>query len=182
MRAPSADINETIDEVVRRYPFADGARVAAAGASYGGHLVNWLQATTTRYRCLVAHASLVNLESQWGTSDSVFHREQTNGGPIWEQGAPWREQNPVRLVGNHFVNTGWVTPILLTVGEKDFRVPVNNTLENWSYLQRLQVPSKLIVFPDEGHWIERGENSRYWYSEVRAWLDRWIGNPPAATE
>jgi dipeptidyl aminopeptidase/acylaminoacyl peptidase len=177
LRTPASEINETLDEVLRKYPFADATRQAAAGASYGGHIVNWLQATTTRYRCLIAHAGLVNLETQWGSSDVIYGREMTNGGPVWEEGGAWREQNPVRLVGNHFAKTGWVTPIMLTIGEKDFRVPLNNAIENWSYLQRLRVPSRLLVFPDENHWIQRGENSRYWYGEVQAWLARWFAEP-----
>jgi dipeptidyl aminopeptidase/acylaminoacyl peptidase len=183
LKGPGDEINQAADEAIKRYPFIDGSRQAAAGASYGGHLANWLQATTTRYKCLISHAGLVNLETQWATSDGIYHRELSNGGPIWEQGAIWREQNPVRLVGNHAKKTGWVTPILLTVGENDFRVPQNNTMENWGYLQRLQVPSKLIVFPDENHWILKGEDSRFWFSEVHAWLARWL-NPntkPVAT-
>lgn len=116
----------------------------------------------------------MNLETQWARSDGIYHRELNNGGPIWEQGTIWREQNPVRLVGNYATKTGWVTPILLTVGERDFRVPQNNTMENWGYLQRLQIPSKLIVFPEENHWILKGEDSRFWYGELHAWLARWL--------
>ncbi len=175
LRGPADEINQAADEAIRRFSFIDGTRQAAGGASYGGHLANWLQATTTRYRCLISHAGLVNLETQWSTSDSIYHRELNNGGPIWEQGAIWREQNPVRWVGNHFKGTGWKTPMLVTVGESDFRVPANNSLENWTYLQRLQVPSRLIVFPDENHWILKGENSRFWFSEVHAWLAKWLG-------
>jgi dipeptidyl aminopeptidase/acylaminoacyl peptidase len=174
LKGPADEINQAADEAIKRYAFIDGSRQAAGGASYGGHLANWLQATTTRYKCLLSHAGLVNLETQWATSDGIYHRELNNGGPIWEQGAIWREQNPVRLVGNHAKKTGWVTPILLTVGENDFRVPQNNTMENWGYLQRLQIPSKLIVFPDENHWILKGENSRFWFSDVHAWLARWL--------
>ncbi len=167
---PSAEINEAADEAIRQYKFVDGSRQAAAGASYGGHLVNWLQATTTRYKCLVSHAGLINLESQWGTSDSIYHREVNNGGPVWEQGPVWREQNPIRLAKN------FRTPILLTVGENDFRVPLNQTLENWSVLQRLRVPSRLIVFPEENHWIQKGENSRFFYRELHAWLKKYLTN------
>lgn len=174
LKGPADEINEAADEAIRRFPYIDGSRQVAGGASYGGHLAHWLQATTTRYRALVAHAGLVNLESQWATSDSIFHREVGAGGPVWEQGAVWREQNPVRLAGNHAKGTGWVTPMLLTVGERDYRVPFNNTLESWSYHQRLRIPSKLIVFPEENHWILRGENSRYWYSEVHAWFAKWL--------
>jgi dipeptidyl aminopeptidase/acylaminoacyl peptidase len=174
LKTPGDEINQAADVAIRRYAFIDASRQAAAGASYGGHLANWMEATTTRYRCLVAHAGLVNLESQWATSDFVYHRELAMGGPVWEQGEVWRAQNPVRYAGNHFKGTGWVTPILLSVGEKDARVPMNNTIENWTYLQRLQVPSRLLVFPDENHWISRGEDSRYWYGEVRIWLARWL--------
>jgi dipeptidyl aminopeptidase/acylaminoacyl peptidase len=174
LKTPGDEINQAADEAIGSHSFINGSRQAAAGASYGGHLANWLEATTTRYRCLVSHAGLVNLESQWGTSDFIYNRELMNGGPIWEQGPVWREQNPIRYAGNHFKGTGWITPMLLSVGERDARVPMNNTIENWSYLQRLQVPSRLLVFPDENHWILKGEDSRAWYGEVQSWLARWL--------
>ena len=168
LKGPGDEINEAADEAIRKFAFIDGSRQAAGGASYGGHLTNWLQATTTRYNCLVAHAGLVNLESQWGTSDGIYHREVANGGPVWEQGKVWKEQNPIRYAAN------FRTPILVTVGERDFRVPMNQTLENWSALQRMQVPSKLIVFPDENHWILKGEDSRFFYQELHAWLKKYL--------
>jgi dipeptidyl aminopeptidase/acylaminoacyl peptidase len=172
---PANEINEGADEAIRLYPFVDGTRQAAAGASYGGHLANWLQATTARYKCLVSHAGLINLESQWGTSDTIYSREINNGGPVWEQGPVWREQNPIRFAKN------FRTPILLSVGENDFRVPLNQTLENWSVLQRLRIPSRLIVWPDENHWILKGENSRFFYQEVHAWLKKYLGVPGTPT-
>ncbi|MGH9658957.1 MAG: alpha/beta hydrolase family protein [Bryobacteraceae bacterium] len=168
LAGPGEEINEAADEAIRRFPFIDSTRQAAGGASYGGHLANWLQATTTRYKCLISHAGLINLESQWGTSDTIYGREISNGGPVWEQGGVWRDQNPIRRARN------FRTPILLTAGEHDFRVPLNQTLENWSVLQRLRVPSRLVVFPDENHWIMKGENSRYFYQEVHAWLKKWL--------
>jgi dipeptidyl aminopeptidase/acylaminoacyl peptidase len=174
LRTPADEINEAVEVAVARYDFVDGSRRAAAGASYGGHLANWLQATTTHYRCLISHAGLVNLESQWATSDVIYLREINQGGPVWEQGEVWRTQNPQRLAGAAADGTGWVTPMLITVGEQDFRVPLNNSLENWSLHQRLQIPSRLIVFPDEHHWILKGENSRFWYGEVRAWWAKWL--------
>jgi dipeptidyl aminopeptidase/acylaminoacyl peptidase len=151
---PASEINEAADEAIRRYAFIDGTRQIAAGASYGGHLINWLEATTTRYRALAGHAGLVNSEVQWGTSDVSYERELMNGGPPWLQAKTWTEQNPIRKAAN------FKTPILLSVGERDFRVPMNNTLENWSALQRMKVPSRLLVWPDENHWITNGENSR----------------------
>ena len=174
-KGPANEINEGADEAIRLYPFVDGSRQAGAGASYGGHLANWMQATTTRYRALVSHAGLINLESQWGTSDTIYSREVNNGGPVWEQGAVWREQNPIRFAAN------FKTPILLSVGENDFRVPLNQTLENWSVLQRLRIPSRLIVWPEENHWILKGENSRYWYKELYAWLKKYLDEPSGAT-
>jgi len=168
LKTPGDEINQGADEAIRRYAFIDGSRQAAAGASYGGHLANWMEATTTRYKCLISHAGLVTHSTQWSTSDSIYHREVGNGGPVWEQNPVWREQSPTSYVGNHAKGTGWVTPMLVTVGEQDFRVPLNNSLENWTYLQRLQVPSKLITFPEENHWILRGENSRFWFGEVHA--------------
>ncbi len=170
-KGPADEINEAADAAIGQYSFIDGERQCAGGASYGGHLANWLQGTTTRYKCLVSHAGLVNIESQWGTSDMIFQREVNMGGPPWEQSAVWREQNPVRLAAN------FRTPVLVTVGENDFRVPLNNSLEYWSALQRMKVPSRLVVFPDENHWIQKGEDSRVFYAEIAAWLDRWLKTP-----
>ncbi|HET9861839.1 MAG TPA: S9 family peptidase [Steroidobacteraceae bacterium] len=167
-KGPADEINEAADAAIRQFGFIDGSRQCAGGASYGGHLANWLQGTTTRYKCLISHAGLVNLESQWGTSDTIYLREVSSGGPPWEQSAVWREQNPIRLAAN------FRTPVLVTVGEQDFRVPLNNSLEYWAALQRMRVPSRLIVFPDENHWIQKGENSKLFYAQIAAWLDRWL--------
>lgn len=167
-KTPGAEINQAADEAIKQFAFIDATRQAAGGASYGGHLANWLNATTTRYKCLISHAGLVNAENQWATSDSIYFREVTNGGPPWERGPLWREQNPINYAAQ------FKTPVLVTVGEKDFRVPLNNSLENWSVLQRLKIPSRLIVFPEENHWILNGENSRFFYQEVHGWLKRWL--------
>ena len=172
MKGPAAELNDAVDETIRRYPFVDGSRLAAAGASYGGHLANWLQATTTRYKAIVSHAGLADLVMQWGTSDSVYGREVVGGSPIWGDSPVWREHSPAMQAGNHAKGTGFRAPILITAGESDFRVPVNNAIFWFTLNQRLQVPSKLIVFPDENHWVLKGENSRHWYGEVHAWLGK----------
>jgi len=173
---PASEINEAADEAIRRFAFIDGSRQIAAGASYGGHLINWLEATTTHYRALVGHAGLVNSEAQWGTSDHIYNRELMAGGPPWLQTDTWVQQNPIRRAAS------FKTPILLSVGERDFRVPVNNTLENWSALQRQRVPSRLLVWPDENHWITNGENSRHFYEAVQAWFAQWLeASTPGAT-
>ena len=169
LKGPADEINAAADEAIRRFPFIDGTRQCAAGASYGGHLANWMQASTTRYRCLVSHAGLVDLETQWGTSDAVYHREVMVGGPPWAGDPLWRTQSPISYADKFH------TPVLLSVGEHDFRVPLNNTLEYWTALQRQQVPSRLLVFPEANHWILRGEDSRYFYQEVAAWLEKYLG-------
>jgi dipeptidyl aminopeptidase/acylaminoacyl peptidase len=174
LKTPADEINQGADEAIKRFSFIDGSRQAAGGASYGGHLANWMEATTTRYKAIISHAGLATHATQWSTSDSIYHREVNNGGPVWEGGAVWREQSPTSFAGNKAKGTGWVTPILVTVGEQDFRVPVNNALEMWTYLQRLQVPSKLLVFPDANHWIMKGEDSRFWFGEVHAWLAKYL--------
>lgn len=173
---PANEINEAADEAIRRFSFIDASRQAAAGASYGGHLVNWLQGTTTRYRALVSHAGLANSEAQWGTSDSIYHRELMGGGPPWQQTETWRSQNPIRRAAS------FRTPMLLSVGERDYRVPLNNTLEMWSALQRMKVPGRLLVWPGENHWILNGENSRVFYQEVHAWLARWLAPERPVTQ
>jgi dipeptidyl aminopeptidase/acylaminoacyl peptidase len=170
LRGPADEINQAADEAIARYDFIDGERQCAGGASYGGHLANWLQGTTQRYRCLISHAGLVNLEAQWGTSDIAFSREANLGGPHWEDLPVWREQNPIRYAAN------WRTPVLVTAGQNDFRVPVNNTLEYWTALQRQRVESRLLVYPNEHHWILNGHNSRHFYGEVADWLARWLGD------
>jgi dipeptidyl aminopeptidase/acylaminoacyl peptidase len=173
LRGPAEEIMEAADEAIKRFPFIDASRQVAGGASYGGHLASAMEAWSgTRFKALVNHAGLVNLESQWGTSDTIYGRELMNLGPVWEQGPVWREQNPARFAAQ------FKTPMLLSVGERDFRVPMNNTLENWALLQRMRVPSRLLVWPEENHWILNAENSRVFYREVDTWLRRWVEPGP----
>ena len=168
LRGPADEINQGADQAIERFSFIDGDRQCAGGASYGGHLANWMLGATDRYRCLVSHAGLVNLITQWGTSDAVFHREANLGGPPWEIPEVWLDQNPLMYADQ------WETPILVTIGVKDERVPLANTLELWTALQRQQVESRLLVYPDEDHWIMSGPNSRHFYGEVNDWLSRWL--------
>ncbi|HEX2121163.1 MAG TPA: prolyl oligopeptidase family serine peptidase, partial [Thermoanaerobaculia bacterium] len=137
LRGPAEELMEAADEAIERFPFVDATRQVAGGASYGGHLANALEAWSgTRFKALISHAGLVNLESQWATSDVIYHRELQAGGPVWEQNEVWRTQNPIRFASQ------FRTPMLLSVGERDYRVPMNNTLEMWSVLQRLRIPSR----------------------------------------
>jgi dipeptidyl aminopeptidase/acylaminoacyl peptidase len=171
LQTPGDELNEALDEAIRIYSFIDAERQAAAGASYGGHLVNWLQGTTTRFRTLVGHAGLVDLEGQWSTSDAVYHREINAEGPPWSDSPIWVEQSPSSYAAN------FSTPMMLTIGEKDYRVPLNQTIAAWTYLQRKQVPGRLLVFHDADHWIMKGAEARHYWEEVRAWLKKWLQDP-----
>ncbi|HKD54217.1 MAG TPA: S9 family peptidase [Steroidobacteraceae bacterium] len=176
LRTPGDEINQAVDEALKRYAFIDGSRMCAAGASYGGHLVNWLEATATRYRCIVSHAGEVDLTTQWGESDGIYGRELSNGGPPWGGNAIWRDQSPITYAAE------WKTPMLLSIGERDYRVPIGNTLENWSALQRMHVPSRLLVWPDAWHWILKPEDSRRFYQEVHAWLAKYLKDENPASQ
>ena len=168
LRTPGEEIDQAVDEALKRYSFIDGSRMCAAGASYGGHLSNWIEATSTRYKCIVSHAGEVDLTTQWGESDFIYEREMVNGGPPWAGNPIWREQSPITYAAN------WKTPMLLSIGERDYRVPIGNTLENWSTLQRMHVPSRLLVWPDAWHWILKPEDSRHFYEEVHRWLAHYL--------
>jgi dipeptidyl aminopeptidase/acylaminoacyl peptidase len=168
LRGPASELLQAVEEAVRRYPFIDATRQAAAGASYGGYLVNWLNGHTKQFKCLIAHAGAVNNESQYGVNDGGIERELRMGGPIWEKAGQWNDQSPLRYAG------AFSTPTLLTQGELDFRVPLNETMTTFKILQRRQIPSRLVVFPDEGHWILKGENSRLHMQEVLGWLKRYL--------
>lgn len=171
LKTPGEELIEAAEAAIERFSFIDGSRQAATGASYGGHLVNWLQATTTHYKALVGHAGLVDLEGQYSSSDTIYHREIMNGGPAWGDSPVWRDQSPSSYADR------FSTPILLTIGEKDYRVPVNQTIAAWSYVQRNQVPGRLLVFHDANHWIMKGEEARYFWEEVHAWLARYLLEP-----
>jgi dipeptidyl aminopeptidase/acylaminoacyl peptidase len=168
LKTPGEEIDQAVNEAIKRYPFIDGTRMCAAGASYGGHLANWIEATTTRYKCIVSHAGEVDLTTQWGESDGIYGRELTNGGPPWAGNPVWKDQSPLTYADH------WKTPMLLSIGERDFRVPIGNTLENWATLQRMHVPSKLLVWPDAWHWILKPEDSRKFYQEVGDWFATYL--------
>jgi dipeptidyl aminopeptidase/acylaminoacyl peptidase len=173
LEGPANDLNEAADTALKRFRFLDASRQIAGGASYGGHLTNWLAVTTTRYRALVSHAGEWDLETQWATSDFNYDRERNVGGPPWEDHPVWRTQSPMRRAAHLH------TPVLVSVGERDFRVPMNNALEFWTALQRQQIPSRLIIWPEENHWVLKGEDSRFFYKEVAAWFARWLSAPAA---
>jgi dipeptidyl aminopeptidase/acylaminoacyl peptidase len=168
LRGPALEVLEGAQEAVKRYPFIDATRQASLGASYGGYLMNWFNGHTNQFRCLVIHAGASNNESQYGVNDGGIGREWRMGGPVWEAKGQWMDQSPFRYAAN------WKTPALITQGELDFRVPLNESITTFKLLQRQGVAARILTFPDEGHWILKGENSRRHVSEILGWLQKYL--------
>lgn len=167
---PYVDIMNGVADVLRRNSFIDRTRIGAAGASYGGYMVDWILGHNNdprfRFKTLVSHAGVYNLTSMYGATEELWF-------PEWEfKGTPW--SNPAmyaRWSPNMFVRN-FKTPTLVTAGELDFRVPYTQSLELYTALQRNGIESKLILFPDEGHWILKPQNSAFWYHNVLDWFDK----------
>jgi dipeptidyl aminopeptidase/acylaminoacyl peptidase len=169
LRGPARETLEAIEEAAKRYPWIDLTRQAAIGASYGGYLMNWYEGVTNQFKCLVNHAGAVNNESQYGTNDGGLGRELRMGAPVWETGkGQWFDQSPIRYAKS------WKTPMLITQGELDFRVPLSESLTTYKLLQRMKIPARIVIFPDEGHWILKGENNRHHMQEVLGWLKKYL--------
>ncbi|HEV7891487.1 MAG TPA: S9 family peptidase [Pyrinomonadaceae bacterium] len=154
---------------VAAMPFVDKNNVAAAGASYGGYMVDWILGhndhPAVKFKTLVAHAGVFNLTSMYGATEELWFPEWEFKGTPWENPALYEQWSPHRFAKN------FKTPTLVTHGEIDYRVPVDQGLQLFTYLQRQGVESKLVVFPDEGHWILKPANSQFWYTTVLDWLD-----------
>lgn len=148
-------------------PGVDKTRVAAAGASYGGFMINWLAGHTDRYRALVTHSGVFDLVSMYFSTEELWFPEWEFGGPYWGQPESYARHNPRDHVKN------FKTPTLVVHGERDYRVPLEQGLSMFTALKRQGVPARLVTFPDEGHWILKPQNSVRWYTEVVGWLDRW---------
>jgi dipeptidyl aminopeptidase/acylaminoacyl peptidase len=149
-------------------PFIDRARIAAAGASFGGYMVDWLLGHTTRFVALVSHAGVYDLESEYGTTEELWFPEWEFKGPPWKNRELYEKFSPNRFAQN------FKTPTLVTHGELDYRVPINQGLELFTALKRQGVESRLLYFPDEGHWILKLKNSRLYYQTVFEWLDKYL--------
>ncbi len=148
--------------------YVDGQRVGAAGGSYGGYLVNWIAGHTDRFKALVSHAGVFNLTSMYGTTEELWF-------PEWEfRGTPWTNRELYERWSPHAFVKNFKTPTLVVHGELDYRVPVGEGLQMFTALQRMGVPSKLLYFPDEGHWVLKPKNSELWYRTVIEWLDTYV--------
>jgi dipeptidyl aminopeptidase/acylaminoacyl peptidase len=164
------DIMNGVDALAAM-PYVDGNRLGAAGASYGGYMVDWLLGHTDRFKALVTHAGVYDLTSMYGVTEELWFPEWEFGGAPWEKPDVYAKWSPNNSV------TGFKTPTLVSHGELDFRVPINQGLELFTALQRRGIPSKLMYFPDEGHWVLKPQNSKLFYRTVLDWFDQWLKNP-----
>ncbi len=157
------DIMSTV-EYVANQPWADQDRFAAGGGSYGGYMVNWILGHNNRFRALVSHAGVYDLKSMAGETEELWF-------PLWEfRGMPWNNPSVYeRWSPSNFVEE-FKTPTLVIHGELDYRVPLGQGLQLFTGLQMRQVPSKLLIFPDEGHWILKPQNSILWYNSFIDWV------------
>jgi dipeptidyl aminopeptidase/acylaminoacyl peptidase len=164
---PYVDLMKGLDYVEKTYPFIDKNREAALGASYGGYMANWLLGHTDRFKCIVSHDGVFNTESAYGTTEELWFTE-------WEfKGPPWKNRELYRKFSPHLFAEKFKTPTLVVHGQLDFRLDVSEGFQLFTTLQRLKVPSKMLYFPDEGHWVLKPQNSRLWWKTVNAWVDQW---------
>jgi dipeptidyl aminopeptidase/acylaminoacyl peptidase len=166
---PYIDLMKGLDYVEKTYPFIDKNREAALGASYGGYMANWLLGHTDRFKCIVSHDGMFNSESAYGTTEELWFNE-------WEfKGPPWKQRELYRKFSPHLFADKFKTPTLVIHGQNDYRLDVSEGFQLFTTLQRLKVPSKMLYFPDEGHWVLKPQNSRLWYKTVNDWVDQWCG-------
>jgi dipeptidyl aminopeptidase/acylaminoacyl peptidase len=161
------DLMNGVDKLAAM-PYVDANRLGAAGGSYGGYMVDWILGHSTRFKALVSHAGVYNLESMYGVTEELWFPEWEFGGAPWDKPEMYEKWSPNKFVKN------FATPTLVTHGELDFRVPINQGLELFTALQKRGIPSKLVYFPDEGHWILKPQNSKLWYSVVGDWFDQYL--------
>jgi dipeptidyl aminopeptidase/acylaminoacyl peptidase len=164
---PYEDLMKGLDYVEKTYPFIDKNREAALGASYGGYMANWVLGHTDRFKCIVSHDGVFNTESAYGTTEELWFSE-------WEfKGPPWKNRELYRKFSPHLFAEKFKTPTLVVHGQLDFRLDVSEGFQLFTTLQRLKVPSKMLYFPDEGHWVLKPQNSRLWWKTVNEWVDQW---------
>ncbi len=160
-------------DYVEKLPYVDKDRIGAAGASFGGYMMDWFSVNTGRFKCLISHCSVYNFESMWGTTEELWFDEYEHGGLPWESPGKYAEFSPHKKAANL---GKFKTPMLLIQNDLDFRCPIGQGQELFTALQRQKVPSRFINFPDEGHWVLKPKNSEYWHKEVFAWLTKYV--PP----
>jgi dipeptidyl aminopeptidase/acylaminoacyl peptidase len=171
---PLEDLQKGLAAALERYPWIDGDRACALGASYGGYMINWIAGNwPDRFRCLVSHDGIFDQRMMYYSTEELWFPEWEHGGPYWLEPAGYERHNPAADVAS------WKTPMLVVHGENDYRIPVTQGLAAFTALQRQGVPSRLLYFPNENHWVLRPSNSVQWHDAVLDWLDRWTASEEA---
>lgn len=158
------DLMNGLDYVMAEYPFVDENRTAAAGASYGGYMMNWFAGHTDRFKCLVNHDGVYNLESMYGSTEELWFPEWEMGGTPWENPETYRKWSP------HNYAARFKTPMLIVHSAQDYRVPLAEGMQAFTALQRQGVPSKFLYFPDECHFVLKPLNAQLWWKTVHEWI------------
>jgi dipeptidyl aminopeptidase/acylaminoacyl peptidase len=165
--APYEDLMKGLDYAEKTYPFIDKDRECALGASYGGYAINWILGHSDRFKCLVSHDGMFNAESAWGTTEELWFND-------WEfKGTPYDNRTLYQKWSPHQYAKNFKTPTLVVHGQRDYRLDVSEGFQLFTTLQMEGVPSKMLYFPDEGHWVLKPQNSRLWYQTVNGWVDQW---------
>ena len=165
--APFEDLMKGLDYAEQHYPFIDKNRECALGASYGGYMANWVLGHTDRFKCIVTHDGMFNAESAWGTTEELWFNDWEFKGTPYDNRASYQKWSPHQYAKN------FKTPTLVIHGQHDYRLDVSEGFQLFTTLQMEGVPSKMLYFPDEGHWVLKPQNSRLWYQTVNAWVDQW---------
>lgn len=161
---PYRDIMLGLDWILAHNAWIDGSRVAAAGASYGGYLIDWIEGQTDRFRCLVSHSGVYDIASMFGSTEELWF-------PSWEfRGTPWTNRDLYQKWSPSSYVTQFKTPCLVVHGQNDFRVPLSQSLQLFTALQLRNVPSKFLTFPDEDHFVQKPQNAELWWRTVLGWL------------
>jgi dipeptidyl aminopeptidase/acylaminoacyl peptidase len=168
---PYEDIMKGVDAALEKYPFIDGTRMAAAGGSFGGDMVGWIATHTDRFKCLISHAGTWDEVSMYGATEELWFMDWEFAGPPWSHPQLYKKWSPDEFAGEL---GKYKTPTLVIAGEQDYRVPYTQALEFFTALQREGVPSKLMLFPNEGHWILKPADSELWYKEFLGWLAKYL--------
>lgn len=165
--APFEDLMKGLDYAEKTYPFIDKDRECALGASYGGYMMDWFLGHTDRFKCIVSHDSQFNTESAWGSTEEMWFPNWEFKGSLLDHREEYRKWSP------HVYAKNFKTPTLVVHGQRDYRLDVSEGFQLFTTLQMLGVPSKMLYFPDEGHWVLKPQNSQLWYQTVGDWVDQW---------
>jgi dipeptidyl aminopeptidase/acylaminoacyl peptidase len=165
--APFEDLMKGLDYAEEHYAIIDKTRECALGASYGGYMANWILGHTDRFKCIVTHDGMFNAESAWGTTEELWFNNWEFKGTPYDNRASYEKWSPHQYAKN------FKTPTLVIHGQRDYRLDVSEGLQLFTTLQMEGVPSKMLYFPDEGHWVLKPQNSQLWYKTVNDWVEQW---------